>query len=69
MKFSKRVWTAFVLVVFVYWCTYMGVEGPSYLVKVPLLVKHLINAGLLLVIATIGYIGWKKHPQQWILQL
>jgi hypothetical protein len=33
MKFSTRVWVAYLLVVFVYWCTSMGLEELRYVRK------------------------------------
>jgi hypothetical protein len=69
MGFDKRVWSAFIVIVIVYWLTFLGVEGPKYMLNVKPLMKNLISLALILTVSVVGYQGWRFYPSKWTRQL
>lgn len=65
-----RTWIAFVIICLLYWATWHKYhDDPKIHFKADLLLRHLLNYSLLVGVAITGWLGWKKHPDQWVCKL
>lgn len=62
---NKRAIIAFVIILILSWVAYQGYET-KYFYRIPFYAKHLINFGLLALIALAGWYGLAGHSQKWM---
>ncbi len=65
---NKRVIFAFVILLFLSLIAYQGYET-KYFYRIPFYAKHLINFGLLALIALVGWWGLSAQSQKWMSSL
>jgi magnesium-transporting ATPase (P-type) len=67
---SSRVWISGILISLVYWATWHGYhDNPKYHFSTNPYIRHSLNFSLLLLVALVGWHGWRYHRQIWIKKL